>query len=301
MNLLKTTTYFTLVILIFSQCSSRQPTSEKKEVASKVNLKGSWKLSEFIPADSENNEWQTNGDSIIYEKHLTPDKFAWFKYDKKNEKLLGMGGGSYSIANGQYIEDIKFFYPPGSSELGQSIPFDYQMKDGIWYHTGYAKVMDMDAETGEIIAIDSNKIEEKWSKIEQDGSNDQSLLGTWKLDKYLDENQKDFVEYPGFVDYIKMITPTHFTWVYYNNEGDEIYAAGSGTYGYKDNQYSENIRMIYPGNSGQLGSNIKFTSSINSGKWKHAGYIPSITVDDETGQEKRDSTFIDEIWVRAGE
>lgn len=287
-------------VFTFIQCTPPSKSNEqvKSSDSEDYSLTGSWNLLEYIPYQPSSTEWKQYGDSIMYQKHLTDDQFVWIKFDTKNERLIGMGGGKYSIIDGKYIEDIRFFYPPGSSELGQAIPFDIVMKNGIWLHKGYAKQIDIDPESGEMLVIDSNKIEEKWVRTDLSPNSKTKLAGTWQLDSYLDENQNDFVEYPGFIDYIKLITPTHFVWVYFNNEGDEIYAAGSGTYEYDDNVYSEKIEMIHPINSGLIGEKIAFETNIKEGKWKHAGYIPNVSIDSTNGDIIKDSTYLDELWVR---
>lgn len=260
-------------------------------------FKGSWQLVSYIPDDGEAAEWTAYGDSIKYEKHLTDDHFTWFSYDVTNDKLIGLGGGQYKVADGQYIEDIEYFYPPGSSELGQAIPFTFEFRDNHWYHTGYAKVMDMDPETGEMVVIDSNKIEEKWARISAP-DNSQELHGTWELASYREDPSGSFLEYPDFIGYLKLITPTHFTWVYFNEEGDEVYAAGSGQYTYNEEKYVETIDMIYPINSGQVGETVPFQANIEDSEWSHMGYLPVVSIDTNTGDIVRDSSLIDEKWMR---
>lgn len=280
-----------IITLIIACTPQSQPVGENA-----VDFIGTWTLTEYIPHSDGSAEWTSYGDSIIYQKHLTKDHFTWFKYDQKNNTLLGMGGGSYKIEDGQYIEDIKFFYPPGSSELGQAIPFNFEFPQNKWHHTGYAKVMEMDPESGEIVVVDSNKIEEKWVKTELSASKQNSIVGTWDLISYREQEDGNYIEYPEFVGYIKLITPTHFTWIYFNKEDDEIYAAGSGRYTYQEDTYSETINMIYPTNTGQLGETINFSARLENNKWKHKGQLPVVSIDTTNGNIIRDSALIDEVW-----
>ncbi|RED94360.1 hypothetical protein [Marinoscillum furvescens] len=282
---------------VFACSQGGKQTSKETATDAPLELKGSWQLIGYVPHQSDDGEWTSYGDSIKYEKHLTNDHFTWFSYDISNDKLLGLGGGQYKIENGQYIEDIEYFYPPGSSELGQAIPFTVKLENDVWYHTGYAKVMDMDPESGEMIVIDSNKIEEKWARISAPDNSDE-LHGTWELASYREKPEGSFLEYPDFIGYLKLITPTHFTWVYFNQEGDEVYAAGSGQYTYDEKQYSETIDMIYPINSGQVGETVPFQASLEDSEWSHTGYLPVVSIDTNTGDIVRDSSLIDEIWMR---
>lgn len=261
-----------------------------------TSLKGTWELSQYKPYDENTMDWHHYGDSIVYQKHLTDDHFVWFKYDKKNNHLLGMGGGSYTIDNGKYIENIKFFYPPGSSELGQSIPFDLDFMNNQWYHKGYSKVMDIDEATGKMVVADSNKIEEKWVRTKAESNSPNPVLGTWDLIAYREVEDGNYIEYPEYAGYMKLITPTHFTWIYFNKKDDEIYAAGSGKYEFTNNHYLETIEMIYPENTGQLGETVDFQTFIEENKWKHLGMLPQLILEKGTNTKVKGFTLIDEIW-----
>lgn len=271
--------------------------SNKDLTENKVKLEGSWDLIKYIPHKKGEPEWVEYGDSIIYQKHLTSDHFIWFKYDSKNGQILGVGGGSYTIEDNKYIENIEFFYPPGSSELGQAIPFDFTLKQNTWTHLGYAKRMAVNMESGKLEVFDSAKIEEIWKRTNAPRNEYKDLIGTWSLIAYRDSLNAEYMEYPDFVGYLKLITPTHFTWVYYDMDGDEIYAVGSGRYLFDGANYSESIDMIYPDNSGHRGSTIEFNTSINNNTWKHVGYLPNIKIDSNNGMIVYDSSlFLDEKW-----
>lgn len=248
---------------------------------------GSWELQQYVDHSSNSSEWNTYSEDIIYQKHITDTHFIWVKYDKETDQLQGMGGGTYMIDNrGRYIENIQFFYPPGSSELGQSIPFEMYVNKDKWSHTGYAKNMEYN-EDGELVVTDSTKIEEKWIKI-ADSGNKKSLMGTWDLISYREKADGSMIEYPDFIVYMKLITPTHFIWVKYDNEGDQIYASGSGPYRYDGKQYVEVLEVTYPQASPVNGLQIEFTPNVNANKWIHKKVIVTKVSDD---------IFIDEVWV----
>lgn len=281
---------FLMVAVVLTGCYSKSVNQQDQ----KPSLEGSWNLVAYKP-DSE-EEWRTYGDSILYQKHLTSDHFGWFKYDVSNNRILGIGGGSYVIKDGKYIENIKFFYPPGSTELGQAIPFSFKLEDDNWYHLGYAKQMEVDMESGKLTAIDSNRIEEKWVRTKLKPNQNDQLTGTWDLISYRDSLNGSYTEYPDFAGYIKLITSTHFMWIYFDMDGDEIYGAGSGEYSFDGQKYSEKIRMIYPNNLGQVGEEIHFNTGIMDNTWNHLGYLPTLTIDETTGKVDRDSSLIDEKW-----
>ncbi|MEQ8240488.1 MAG: hypothetical protein RIA69_14815 [Cyclobacteriaceae bacterium] len=286
---------FAFVIIIFSCATPDKKDEETQPILNGVM--GSWKLNKYIDHSNAGTEWISYDDSIIYEKHITDSHFTWFKYDKKNDNLLGMGGGNYIIKEDKYIEKIDFFYPPGSSELGQAIPFEMTFNNGEWYHKGMAKVLELDIESGQMEEVGMMVIEEVWLPMSVAANQESELQKTWDLDEYRTGLELEYIEYPDFTGYIKLITPTHFIWTKYDKEGDEIYGAGSGTYLINEESYIENIKIIHPENTGQVGSVITFEREANENKWKHFGYVPEFFVDEKTGQIVKDSILIDEYWV----
>lgn len=292
------TVLFALTLLIFVSCSQEKQTTQATEKAASTEINpllGSWELVSYKDADAE--EWASHPESVVYQKHITPTHFTWFRYDTEQDQLVGIGGGTYGYQNGVYTENIEFFMPPGSNELGQAIPFTVEMKEGNWYHTGYAKSMAIDETSGEVVLADSSKIEEIWQRVsESPNTYDPDVTGSWELITYREQDRPTALEYPDFIKYIKLLTPTHFIWIQYNGEGDEVFAAGSGTYTLSADKYIETIQMMYPGGSGTVGSDIEFTYSLDSGRWNHMGYVNRININAD--DNAREDLLIDEVWVR---
>lgn len=289
-----------ILIAVFSLFSCAQDKSSSEADASsdseEINpLIGSWEMVSYNDADMD--EWKSHPETVIYQKHITPTHFTWYHFNTEEDRLVGIGGGTYAYRDGIYTENIDFFMPPGSNELGQAIPFTVEMKDGQWHHTGYAKTMSIEESTGEMVMVDSTKIEEIWKKVEETpNAYTPDVMGSWRLITYREADRPTAMEYPDFIKYIKLITPTHFIWVQYNGEGDEVFAAGSGTYALSADKYTETIQMMYPPGSGTVGSNIDFTYSLDSGKWNHMGYVNRININAEGNP--REDLLIDEVWVR---
>lgn len=292
-------TKYILIPLILIWALSCNPPAEEQDTAQSssdsINLEGSWKLTSYF--DSQDSSWKEYPDHIIYEKHITPTHFTWIKFNTKANKLEGAGGGTYTFNGNTYTEDIHFFFPPGSNELGQAIPFTVKMEDGKWHHTGYSKIMEFDPEKGEMVAVDSSKIDEYWVKTDADKAENEMLTGTWELASYKNDGDSIWIEYPKFVKYEKHITPTHFTWIKYNGEGDEVMALGGGTYDTKENKYIEHVKFYYPSDHDVLGQTIPFNVKMEDGKWEHTGYYDE---KDNQQEETDDSVKIEEIWVRYG-
>ncbi|MEQ9297467.1 MAG: hypothetical protein RIF33_02840 [Cyclobacteriaceae bacterium] len=257
-------------------------------------LIGSWELVSYMDADV--GDWATYPETVVYQKHITPTHFTWYRFDSDQDQLVGIGGGTYEYADGVYTENIDFFMPPGSNELGQAIPFTAEMKEGKWYHTGYAKSMEIDETSGEVVMADSSKIEEIWEKVGTNSNADAEVVGSWKLITYREGDKPTALEYPDFIKYIKLITSTHFTWIKYNAEGDEVFEAGAGTYSLGADKYTETVQMMYPPGSGTVGSAIEFTYSLDSGRWNHMGYVNRVNINND--DEAREDLLIDEVWMQ---
>lgn len=282
--------FSSLVIFLLVCASCAQNSSPQQESPSEpITLIGSWDLVSYIPSDDETRTWLSYADTILYQKHLTPTHFTWVKYDLKNDQLLGMGGGNYYTEEGRYIENIDFFHPPASSELGQSIPFDVRFENGKWYHTGYAKQMEIDFDLGTMVVADSNKIEEIWVRTDVPEAESDALVGTWDLQQYRYDPDESYYQYPEMMGYMKLITPTHFIWVKYDTEGDQIFGSGSGPYTFDGiSDYKEDIQMMHPPAHTLRGTIVEFNIKVNDHRWDLLGY--------GLRQPTNDTLLIDEIW-----
>ena len=279
--------------LLFTGCGPSKSTEESVTEAPE-NLIGTWRLSQRIDHIANKTEWEDVTDSIVYDKYLTDTHFTWINYDKNNDVLTGMGGGTYTFDGENYVEKIEFFLPPTSSILGQEIYFTATFKDGNWYHNGYIMEMEFDPESAETVVVDSSRIEEIWEKVQGTSEGAATVQGTWSLQSYKDGDGGIDLTYPDFVNYIKLITPTHFIWIQYNDEGDVVSGAGSGSYKYIDGQYTETIQMMYPSGNLLTGGAVTFSCEISDNKWEHAAQSFQ-----QSGQET-DTIFISEKWTRLG-
>jgi len=285
---------FVVICSLLFSCDTQKKGEEAGSNKAPESLVGTWKLKQRVNQRvGSEPEWLTASDTMIYNKNLTETHFTWIQYDKNNDILQGIGGGTYDYDGSRYVEHIAFFMPLESGILGQSINFTADFKDGEWYHAGYTKEIEFDPELAQMVVVDSNKIEEIWQKIETTPeSND--LVGTWELKELKQQPDEDFFSYPDFINYKKLITPSHFVWIQYNDDGDEVTGAGSGTYSYNGKEYREQIQMIYPTGNNILGSQITFNCDVEGNRWNH--FASSILQD---GVET-DSIYIDEIWAKIG-
>jgi len=68
-------------------------------------------------------------------KILSGTRFQWIAYNSDTGQFSGTGGGTYSTVDGVYTENIEFF-SRDNSRVGASLPFQYDLQDGGWHHSG---------------------------------------------------------------------------------------------------------------------------------------------------------------------
>lgn len=68
-------------------------------------------------------------------KMLSGSRFQWIAYNTETKEFKGTGGGTYTTVDGVYTENIEFF-SRDDSRVGASLPFNYDLVDGDWHHSG---------------------------------------------------------------------------------------------------------------------------------------------------------------------
>lgn len=152
-----------LLIMFMAMPSMAQKEVVEGQDLTADDLKGTWKL--VKGRYGQDTVFSYTADSVIYHKMITDTYFTWVQYFNGASGIEGMGGGTFEVVDGKYIENIDYFYPPGSSLLGTSIPFNCRIEGDKWYHEGYLKQSEIDPQTGEFIVV-TVKLEEVWEKIE---------------------------------------------------------------------------------------------------------------------------------------
>lgn len=278
------------ILVLVSACSSD---SGKESTVAPKTLVGTWELVSYISDSSGGREWKSHPSNILYQKHITPTHFTWISYQKDNDQLTGMGGGTYTYDGEHYVENIEFFLPVTSSILGQQINFSADFVDGKWHHTGYVKEFEFDPDAAETVVVDSAKIEEMWQKVAAVADNDSSLVGTWELVFYHEKEGGPEMSYPDFIKYMKLVTPSHFVWIQYNDDGDYISGTGTGSVIFDGKTYTENVTMIHPSKNILTGATITFGGVMNTNRWTLFAEKAM-----KNGKEL-DSVYIDEVWARS--
>jgi len=120
------------------------------------NMLKTWNLISFR-SDPEGT-YDSYPDFVGYLKLLTSTHFVWIRYhnEQNGGEIIGLGSGTWSFDGETYVENIKLQHPPGSRQVGTTISFDHDYKDGKWHHFGYVRQLE------EGIVSDSSLVDEIW-------------------------------------------------------------------------------------------------------------------------------------------
>ena len=84
-------------------------------------------------------------------KLLSKTRFQWFAIDPGVKGFYATGGGTYTVKDGKYTENIQFF-SKDNNRVGTSLKFDHKLTNGRWEHTGKSS--------------DGKPVHEIWEKIQ---------------------------------------------------------------------------------------------------------------------------------------
>jgi len=99
----------------------------------KSMLQGKWVMS----GRYNNGEFRTRDTNLPRKtmKVLIDGFFQWIAFNTETFSFSGSGGGEYEAVDGKYIEKIQYF-SRDDSRVGAELDFNYEVKEGDWYHSG---------------------------------------------------------------------------------------------------------------------------------------------------------------------
>ena len=98
----------------------------------KTGLSGNWQI---VGRHQNGNMVPMNPGARKTIKIMSGTRFQWAAINSETGEFFGTGGGSYTLKDGQYTEQIEFF-SRDASRVGASLSFDAEIKDGDWHHKG---------------------------------------------------------------------------------------------------------------------------------------------------------------------
>ncbi|WP_448520213.1 membrane or secreted protein [Rhodoflexus sp.] len=98
-----------------------------------TSLTGLWRFAGRVDAEGKETRSPRSARKTI--KLLTGGYFVWAAINTDTKQFFGCGGGTYTVQDGKYTENIKFF-SRDNSRVGASLTFDFEIKDKDWHHKG---------------------------------------------------------------------------------------------------------------------------------------------------------------------
>ncbi|MGP0062373.1 MAG: hypothetical protein ACLQGP_02060 [Isosphaeraceae bacterium] len=185
-------------------------------------------------------------------KHITPTHYTWVTYDREQNAIVSVSGGTWSLQDGKYREVCEFASDSHQHVRGKTFTFTMNLVGDKWGHKG---VPGTEIPVDEVWnRVKSTKGQEK--NTEQPG---QKLLGTWETD--LGERA------PRAMRMVKHITPTHWTWVIYDRENKMVMAAMGGPWSVKGDKYEETVAFTTDNVADARGTSHPYGFQVDGDRW----------------------------------
>jgi len=68
-------------------------------------------------------------------KLLSNSRFQWIAFNTETKQFFGTGGGTYSLVDNKYVENIGFF-SRDDSRVGAALEFQFDIDGNDWHHRG---------------------------------------------------------------------------------------------------------------------------------------------------------------------
>jgi len=124
-----------------------EETWERIDADTDAPLFGAWRIRERETQAGQMSVMQRGPRKTI--KWLSGSRFQWAAINTQTKQFFGTGGGTYTLQNGKYTENIQFFSRDANRVCSQ-VTFDYEVKNSDWHHRG--------------LSTAGNKIYEIWAR-----------------------------------------------------------------------------------------------------------------------------------------
>jgi hypothetical protein len=113
------------------------------------DLFGGWQITQRATPTGDMQPMKRGARKTL--KVLTGTRFQWIAMNTETGEFSGTGGGTYTLKDGVYTEQIEFF-SRDNDRVGASLSFDAEVNNTDWIHSGKSSK--------------GQPIKEVWSKIE---------------------------------------------------------------------------------------------------------------------------------------
>jgi hypothetical protein len=170
--------------------------------------------------------WERQTDSIRAIKIITPMHWAIFIEALHGDKFIRSHGGTYTLTDKKYIEQLDVASWENKGELSFT-DYTYKIEGDKFYQKGTLILSD-----GSVVPID-----EVWQKVSTPKSNpNYQAIGAWNLvsSSYTGEDGKNETHSNATYTRFEIITPTH--WMRISHRDHVFESAMGGTYTSEDNK-----------------------------------------------------------------
>ncbi len=112
-----------------------------------------------------------------------------------------------------------------------------------------------------------------------------ACAGTWQLISFKYGEGTNWTDLPQEQRRLKLITPTHFSWVQYDVATGKVQSTAGGTYTLSGESYTESVEFAGEGMTDYLGKKQPFTIRVEGDKLNQSGQLS-------------DGMKIEEVWQR---
>lgn len=189
---------------------------------------------------------------IKHVKLVTPGRYLWVTYDAETDQLLSTSGGTWALKEGKYEETCDFASDSHQHLRGKTFAYNIEVKEDRW--------------TIKIGADGEIDVDEVWNRIAPTDRQKQNaqgigrrLVGAWKGTLP--------ARAPKAARIIKLVTPTHWTWVVYDRENKMVLNAMGGTWSLKGDQYEETVDFTAEELPGAQGQSFSYDFKMEDDQW----------------------------------
>lgn len=97
------------------------------------SLAGSWRITARENQEGVMSEMKVGPRKTI--KIFSDTRFQWMAINTETKEFFGTGGGTYTLKDGKYTENLEFF-SRDNSRVGMSLSFDAKVENNKWQHSG---------------------------------------------------------------------------------------------------------------------------------------------------------------------
>jgi hypothetical protein len=250
------------LVLVFCALSTmawqmRLPGGERAPAGPGLN--GAWRL-------VKTTDLSRSAPDVV--KIVVDDAFTFAEYDRRQQRFLGAGGGTFVAGKGSYTETFEYL-THDSSQVGSTRAYAVALKGNSLQLT---------------FSQNGKKVTEVWQRIDGATGQGGTLAGAWRIRERQGDDGQLSVMRQGPRKTIKWLSDSRFQWAAINTQTRQFFGAGGGTYTLQNGKYTEHIEF-FSRDPKRVGMSLSFDYELKDRDWHHRGLS-------STGNK------IYEIWTR---